>query len=45
MVLSATIPEEFNFSSTTRSKTAPAATQRDVDFVSQLRKPASPVSV
>lgn len=48
MVLSATIPEEFNFSTTTRSKTAAttsAATQRDVDFVSQLRKPASPVSV
>lgn len=47
MVLSATIPEEFNFSTTTRSKaaaTASAAAQRDVDFVSQLRKPASPVS-
>lgn len=45
MVLSATIPEEFNFSTTTRSKTsatASAAAQRDVDFVSQLRKPASP---
>lgn len=47
MVLSATIPEEFNFSTTTRSKTAATASataQRDVDFVSQLRKPASPVS-
>lgn len=47
MVLSATIPDEFNFSTTTRSKTtttASAAAQRDVDFVSQLRKPASPVS-
>ncbi|CAJ1055232.1 targeting protein for Xklp2 isoform X2 [Xyrichtys novacula] len=44
VILSATVPKEFHFNTNTRSKTAASSStaHKDVDFVSQLRKPASP---
>ncbi|XP_034551521.1 targeting protein for Xklp2 isoform X2 [Notolabrus celidotus] len=44
MVLSATVPQEFHFNTNTRSKAAASANaaHREVDFISQLRKPSSP---
>ncbi|KAM9317735.1 targeting protein for Xklp2-like isoform 2-T2 [Pholidichthys leucotaenia] len=40
MVLSATVPQEFNFSTETRVKASKA--EKEADLVSQLRKPTSP---
>ncbi|XP_074536647.1 targeting protein for Xklp2 isoform X2 [Halichoeres trimaculatus] len=44
MVLSATVPKEFHFNTSTRSKAATASStaNKEVDFMSQLRKPSSP---
>nr|XP_046253926.1 targeting protein for Xklp2 isoform X2 [Scatophagus argus] len=44
MALSATVPKEFHFSTTTRAKAASSSntTHKDVDFITQLRKPSSP---
>ncbi|XP_059189989.1 targeting protein for Xklp2 [Centropristis striata] len=44
MVLSATVPKEFHFNTNTRVKatTASNAVHKEVDFISQLRKPSSP---
>uniref|UniRef100_UPI0037E955A1 targeting protein for Xklp2 isoform X2 n=1 Tax=Semicossyphus pulcher TaxID=241346 RepID=UPI0037E955A1 len=44
MVLSATMPKEFHFSTNTRSKAAASSSSahKEVDFISQLRKPSSP---
>lgn len=44
MVLSATVPKEFHFNTNTRSKTvtSSSAAHKEVDFMSQLRKPSSP---
>ncbi|XP_074499202.1 targeting protein for Xklp2 [Sebastes fasciatus] len=44
MVLSATMPKEFNFNTNTRVKatTSSNAAHKDVDFINQLRKPSSP---
>lgn len=47
MVLSATVPKEFHFNTNTRSKTTTSTTSdhKEVDFISQLRKATSPVSI
>ncbi|TKS77015.1 Targeting protein for [Collichthys lucidus] len=44
MVLSATVPKEFHFNTNTRVKaTASSSTaHKEVDFITQLRKPSSP---
>ncbi|KAG7521035.1 hypothetical protein JOB18_041252 [Solea senegalensis] len=44
-VLSTTVPKEFHFNTDTRVKTTTSSSsaQREVDFMSQLRKPSSPV--
>lgn len=46
MVLSATVPKEFHFNTNNRVKaTASSSTaHKEVDFITQLRKPSSPVS-
>ncbi|XP_078110307.1 targeting protein for Xklp2 [Sander vitreus] len=43
MVLSATVPKEFHFNANTRAKAAASssAAHKEVDFISQLRKPSS----
>ncbi|XP_058498350.1 targeting protein for Xklp2-like [Solea solea] len=43
-VLSTTVPKEFHFNTDTRVKatTSSSSAQREVDFMSQLRKPSSP---
>uniref|UniRef100_A0A3P8UWB9 TPX2 microtubule nucleation factor n=1 Tax=Cynoglossus semilaevis TaxID=244447 RepID=A0A3P8UWB9_CYNSE len=43
MVLSTTVPKEFNFITNTRIKTNTSAAHKEVDFTSQLRKPESPL--
>lgn len=45
MILSTTVPKEFQFSTDNRVKvtTSSSASHKEVDFVSQLRKPSSPV--
>lgn len=45
LVLSATVPQVFQFSTDTRVKASSCldASQKEVDFVNQLRKPSSPV--
>ncbi|KAJ4934713.1 hypothetical protein JOQ06_007497 [Pogonophryne albipinna] len=44
MVLSATVPQEFHFNTNSRHKasTSSCGAQKEVDFISQLRKPSSP---
>lgn len=43
--LSTTVPKDFHFSTDTRVKSSTSCnTEKEVDFVSQLRKPSSPVS-
>ncbi|XP_034074364.1 targeting protein for Xklp2-like isoform X2 [Gymnodraco acuticeps] len=44
MVLSATVPQEFHFNTNSRHKasTSSCGAQKEVDFISQLRKPCSP---
>ncbi|XP_016891109.1 targeting protein for Xklp2 isoform X1 [Cynoglossus semilaevis] len=44
MVLSTTVPKEFHFFTDTRLKTNPSTNtaHKEVDFMSQLRKPSSP---
>ncbi|XP_073325599.1 targeting protein for Xklp2 isoform X2 [Pagrus major] len=44
MVLSATVPKEFHFNTNTRSKatTSSNTAHKEVDFITQLRKPSSP---
>lgn len=44
MVLSATVPKEFHFNTNSRHKasTSSGGAQKEVDFISQLRKPSSP---
>ncbi len=46
MVLSATVPKEFHFNTDARVKatSSSSAAHKDMDFISQLRKPSSPVS-
>uniref|UniRef100_A0A3Q0RIJ6 TPX2 microtubule nucleation factor n=1 Tax=Amphilophus citrinellus TaxID=61819 RepID=A0A3Q0RIJ6_AMPCI len=45
MVLSTTVPKDFHFNTDTRVKaSASSNVEKEVDFVSQLRKPSSPVS-
>lgn len=46
MVLTATVPKEFNFNTNTRVKatTSSNTAHKEVDFITQLRKPSSPVS-
>ncbi|KAF1390953.1 hypothetical protein PFLUV_G00063450 [Perca fluviatilis] len=43
MVLSATVPKEFHFNANTRAKAtaSSSAAHKEVDFISQLRKPSS----
>lgn len=45
-VLSTTVPKDFHFSTDGRIKAAASSqsSKREVDFIHQLRKPASPVS-
>lgn len=47
IVLAATVPEEFHFNTNTRSKAVASTStaHKEVDFMSQLRKPSSPVSI
>ncbi|XP_042368584.1 targeting protein for Xklp2-like [Plectropomus leopardus] len=44
MVLSATVPKEFHFNTNSRVKatTSSNTSHKDVDFITQLRKPSSP---
>uniref|UniRef100_A0A672YIN7 TPX2 microtubule nucleation factor n=1 Tax=Sphaeramia orbicularis TaxID=375764 RepID=A0A672YIN7_9TELE len=44
MALSTTVPKEFHFSTDTRMKTTSTSSSdhKEVDFIAQLRKPASP---
>uniref|UniRef100_A0A671XWY5 TPX2 microtubule nucleation factor n=1 Tax=Sparus aurata TaxID=8175 RepID=A0A671XWY5_SPAAU len=44
MVLTATVPKEFNFNTNTRVKatTSSNTAHKEVDFITQLRKPSSP---
>ncbi|KAK5863069.1 hypothetical protein PBY51_000126 [Eleginops maclovinus] len=45
MVLSSTVPKEFHFNTNSRHKASASSTVtlKEVDFISQLRKPSSPV--
>ncbi|XP_068453667.1 targeting protein for Xklp2 isoform X1 [Clinocottus analis] len=42
MVLMATVPKEFSFTTNTRGKATASAAHKEVDFINQLRKPSSP---
>ncbi|XP_026224636.1 targeting protein for Xklp2 isoform X2 [Anabas testudineus] len=46
-VLSTTVPKEFHFNTDTRIKmtTSSSTSHKEVDFISQLRKPSSPAKV
>ncbi|XP_070766579.1 targeting protein for Xklp2 [Enoplosus armatus] len=42
MVLSTTVPKEFRFNTRAKATTSSNTSHKDVDFVTQLRKPSSP---